>query len=419
MSMTGVRIAKRRAIAARLLAFLLLVLVFVVPVASASAVPATPKLVVTDPSSSQEEPANIILPSVLGEAEPEDGVILEGVPRRFESGIGPVRNTVERATANPSYEIEIFNSTECLGSIVAHGTAATLEGVGIPVAVNANAKTTLSALQIDPNDRSEPSGCSNALTYWEGDVPPELEGGGGGGGERGGTGGEGGSGEAGGGEAGGATGPGSNAGTLSTAQTGTSSSHSSIGASTPAGPRPNPPSLHLVPSARANDLTPLVAGSAPGAETVVVYDTANCSGAPVAKGAASQLSAGFEVSVAKNSSTIFSAVAIAAQHSACSEPVSYTEDSTAPRTRITMGPGVKTRKHKAVFRFTDITEDPPGTTFACKVDKAKWKPCSSPFDMRHLKPRHYVVAIRATDLAGNVERKPVKRHFIVVPALGR
>ena len=53
------------------------------------------------------------------------------------------------------------------------------------------------------------------------------------------------------------------------------------------------------------------------------------------------------------------------------------------------------------------------------VDKGKWEPCSSPFDVKHLKPRHYVVAIRATDLAGNVERKPVKRRFIVVPTLGR
>jgi hypothetical protein len=401
---------------ARLLVFLLPVLAFGVPVASASAAPATPNLVLTDPSSSQEEPANVTSPSVLGEAEPEDGVILEGVPRRFELGIGPVRSTVEPATANPNYEIQIFNLAACHGPEIAHGTAAALETVGIPVAVDANSKTTLSAIQIDPNDRSEPSGCSNALTYWEGNVPPELEGGGGsGGGETGGSDG----GEPGGGEVGGGTGPGPTTGTSSTTPASTSSSHGSIGASTPAGPKPNEPSLHLVPSARANDLTPSVAGSAPGAEAVVIYDTANCSGTPVAKGAVSQFSAGFEVSVAKNSSTIFSAVAIAAQHSVCSEPVTYTEDSTAPRTRITMGPGVKTRKHKAVFRFTDITEDPPGTTFACRVDKAKWKPCSSPFDVKHLKPRHYVVAIRATDLAGNVERKPVKRRFIVVPALGR
>jgi hypothetical protein len=399
---------------ARLLAFLLPALVFGVSVASASAAPATPKLVVTDPPSSQEAPANFTLPSVIGEAEPKDGVILEGLPIRLESVIGPVWNTVEKPTANPNYEIQIFNSTECLGSVIAHGTAATLEGVGIPVAVNADSKTTLSAIQIDPSNPSEPSGCSNPLAYWEGNVPAEPGGGGTGGG-----GGESGGGAAGSSEAGGGTGPGSTTESSSTPSAGTSSSQGSLGASTPAGPKPSAPSLHLLPSARANDLSPLVAGSAPGAETVVIYGTPNCSGTPVAKGAPSQLTAGFEVSVAKNTVTIFSAVAIAAQHSGCSEPVSYTEDSTAPRTRITMGPGVKTRKHKAVFRFQDITEDPPGTTFACKVDKAKWKPCSSPFDVKHLKPRHYFVSIRATDLAGNVERKPAKRSFIVVPSLGR
>jgi hypothetical protein len=401
-------ITKRRAIGARLLVFLLPALVVGMTVSSASAAPATPKLVVTDPPSSEEAPANVILPSVMGEAEPEDGFILEGVPIHFGSVIGPVWDTVEKPTANPNYEIQIFDSTECRGSAMAQGTAATLEGVGIPVAVNADSKTTLSAIQVDPSNPSEPSGCSNVLSYWEGNVPPEP---GVGGGESGGGG-------AGGGEGGGASGSGSTTGTSSTTPAGTTSSHGSIGASTPAGPKPNAPNLHLLPSARANDLNPLVAGSAPGAGSVAIYGNANCSGAPVAKGTPSQLSAGFEVSVGKNSSTIFTAVAIAAQHSGCSEPVSYTEDSTAPRTRITMGPGVKTRKHKAVFRFEDITEDPPGTTFACKVDKGKWKPCSSPFHVKHLKPRHYVVAIRATDLAGNVERKPVKRRFIVVPSLG-
>ena len=104
------------------------------------------------------------------------------------------------------------------------------------------------------------------------------------------------------------------------------------------------------------------------------------------------------------------------QRSACSDTATYTEDSTAPRTRITMGPGVKTRKRKAVFRFKDITEDPPGTTFACKVDKKGWKPCASPFHIKHLKYGKHQVRIRATDLAGNHERKPVKRRFIVVRA---
>ena len=56
------------------------------------------------------------------------------------------------------------------------------------------------------------------------------------------------------------------------------------------------------------------------------------------------------MTVPENTATTFSAVSIGAQRSACSDPVTYTEDSLAPRTRITMGPGVKTRKRKAVFR---------------------------------------------------------------------
>jgi hypothetical protein len=174
----------------------------------------------------------------------------------------------------------------------------------------------------------------------------------------------------------------------------------------------------MLPSERANDLTPSVAGSAPGASSVTIYPSANCSGSPVAKGTPAQLAGGFQVSVPKNAATTFSAVSIGAQHSACSDPVTYTEDSLAPRTRITMGPGVKTRKRKAVFRFTDITEDPPGTTFKCKVDKARWKPCASPFRMKHLKLGHHALKIRATDSAGNRERHPVNRRFIVVPPAG-
>ena len=171
----------------------------------------------------------------------------------------------------------------------------------------------------------------------------------------------------------------------------------------------------MVPGERANDLTPSVAGSAPGAVSVVVYSGSNCSGSPIANGTPAELSAGFQVAVPKNSTATFSAVSIGAQHSGCSDPVTYTEDSTAPRTRITMGPGIKTRKHSAIFRFKDVTEDPPGTTFVCKLDKKKWKPCSSPFHLKHLKLGHYLVSIRATDAAGNVERKPVRRRFIVIP----
>jgi hypothetical protein len=386
--------SERRAISARLSACVLVAFSMALCIVStaAAAAPPAPRLVTTNPGSTEGSPATSVTPAVLGEAEPEDGIIIESVRLGARAVLAPVTMTVKTPTAHPGYEIQIFNGAECPGPPVATGTAKTLEETGITVGVVANAKTILSARQIDPIVPAEPSGCSNPLSYWEGQIPVQETS-----------------------PSGGSTGGGSGSG-------GPGSSEpppgSAVGPAAPAKGKPDAPSIHTSPSGRSNDLTPLVVGSAPGAGSVAIYRSSDCSGTPVAKGSPSQLSSGFEVSVAENVATTFSALAIASQHSSCSSPVTYTEDSTPPRTRVTMGPGVKTRKRKAVFRFKDVTEDPPGTAFACKVDKAKWKPCSSPFHLKHLKLGSYVVAIRATDLAGNVEPKPVKRSFIVVPPAG-
>lgn len=354
---------------------------------SAAAALPVPRLVTTDPSSSEAASATSVTPLVLGEAEPGDGVIIESIRLGTRSLLAPMTRA---GTKNPTYEIQIFDGVECTGAMVGAGRAEALEGAGIPVSVVADTKTTLWAWQVE-SGTSERSECSNPLPYWEGNVPP-------------------GQGSSSGGDSeGGGSGQGSGGATLGGA----------IGPGSTASGKPDAPRIHTNPGDRANDMTPLVVGSAPGANSVLVYASANCSGSPVANGAPSQLSSGFEVPVVKNAETTFSAVAIGSQHSGCSSSVTYTEDSTAPRTRVTMGPGVKTRKRKAVFRFKDVTEDPPGTTFRCRVDKAKWKPCISPFRLKHLKLGHHVVAIRATDLAGNVERNPVKRRFIVVPSSGR
>jgi hypothetical protein len=394
--MTAVRILKRRALVARLLTCAVPFAIALTGTASAYAKPVAPFLVTTNPPSSEEATAASTSPAILGEAEPEDGIILKRTPFSTGALVGPVTHTVEKPTAHPNYEIKIFQSAECLGSVVASGTASTLEEAGITVSALADAATTFSALQVDPEHTSEPSLCSNPLTYWEGNAPTKpVEGGGGAGGGTG----TGESGNSGGTAPGGATSTGTSTG---------KSSNSGVGGANPAGGKPHAPSLHMIPGERANDTTPSVAGSAPGANTVTIFAGANCSGTPVAKGTPGQLGAGFEVSVTENASTTFSAVSIGAQRSACSDPVTYTEDSLAPRTRITM----------AVFRFTDITEDPAGTTFKCKVDKAKWKPCASPFRIKHLKLGRHALKIRATDTAGNVERMPVKRGFIVVSPLG-
>jgi hypothetical protein len=187
----------------------------------------------------------------------------------------------------------------------------------------------------------------------------------------------------------------------------------------PSGDPPAPPHLRVTPGGRANDNTPLVSGPAPGAASVRVFASSSCGGAPVAKGSAGQLASGLQVSVPDNAAIAFSAISVGAggAQSRCSSPVYYVEDSTIPHTRITMGPASKTRKHSAVFRFTDTTEDAPGTTFLCKVDRARWKQCSSPLRLKRLRVRRYVVRVKATDVAGNAETRAATRRFKVVPAL--
>jgi hypothetical protein len=112
---------------------------------------------------------------------------------------------------------------------------------------------------------------------------------------------------------------------------------------------------------------------------------------------------------------VFSAVAVSdGGQSSCSNSVQYVEDSTPPHSRITMAPAAKTRHRTVVFRFTDTTGDPAGTAFFCKVDKRKWRLCSSPLRLQGLHLAKHTVEVKATDPAGNAETRPAKRSFKVV-----
>jgi subtilisin family serine protease len=87
------------------------------------------------------------------------------------------------------------------------------------------------------------------------------------------------------------------------------------------------------PDSPANDNTPEVKGSAETGSTVRLYTNAACSGSPAAVGtAATFASPGLTVPVADNSTTTFRATATdaAGNTSACSEGLSYTEESSVP-----------------------------------------------------------------------------------------
>jgi hypothetical protein len=286
-------------------------------------------------------------------------------------------------SADPDATISIYANPSCTGTPENTGTAEEFEAFGIEVAVNDDTQTTFYAKAVVAGFASTCS--SSSLTYIE-QTPPTAE--------------KGGTGSGGGGGSSGSGGGGSIAPASPVSQPGP----------------PAAPQLRTVPGGIGNDVTPTITGSAPGATTVFVYASSNCTGQPVARGSADQFgSSGFEVQVAANSSATFTAVAgVAGAQSGCSAPVTYVEDSLAPHTRITMAPAAKTSKRSAVLRFTDTTGNVPGTTFFCKVDRAKWKSCASPFSVRHLKSRTYTVSVRAVDEAGNAEAKGATRRFKVI-----
>jgi hypothetical protein len=370
MSKPSANAVERRATSARLslrLPFILAAFaasVLLVPVAQAEQ-PDPLTLTDSDPTSTPAQPAQSLTPRLMGRGDGGITTVFGGVSQAGSPGASVI---------DDDNLVWIYANAGCTGTSDWTGTVNEIEGAGIEVEATPDSDTTYTAKRVDPEDGAE-STCSNPFIYWHSTTPvtPPPGGGGGPGGE---------------GPSGGTTAPGGSA--------------------------PQAPRIRSLPAGRANDNTPTIAGSAPGAATVKVFATPNCGGSVVVKGSAAELAAGLPVKVADNTTTAFSAVAVGGGESACSAPIAYVEDSAAPRTRITMGPGVKTRRRKAVFRFADVSGDPPGTTFRCKVDRKKWKQCHSPFKLKRLGFRRHVLRVRAIDLAGNAEAKGAKRSFKVV-----
>lgn len=324
----------------------------------------------TNPHSEATKPANSTTPRVLGG---EEEIIVSVV--RF----GPSR-PIAAAGGNPSNVVKIFTNPTCQeGTEVATGTLSELQTSGIQVEVAPDSETTFYANQAEPSELENPSPCSTqGVTYYESSTVVEEP-------------------PVGGGEGGGGS------------PLGGGQPSAGVSANAPVAPR-----LRTVPFGRANDNSPLVTGSAAGAERVKVFTNSSCAGAPVANVSAAEFSAGIAIHVDDNTTTNFAGVSVSAgKQSFCSPPATYVEDSSPPRVRITMGPGVKTRRHKAIFRFSAGSED-LGASFRCRLNRGKWRPCHSPFKLKHLHFRRYVLRVRGTDAVGNTTPKPAKRSFKVI-----
>jgi hypothetical protein len=82
--------------------------------------------------------------------------------------------------------------------------------------------------------------------------------------------------------------------------------------------------------------------------------------------------------------------------------VTCAPDTTAPNTFFGKKPAKTTRNRRASFRFRS-TE--PGSKFACKLDKKRFRPCPATKTF-FVKPGRHALRVRATDAAGNVDRTP-------------
>jgi hypothetical protein len=93
-------------------------------------------------------------------------------------------------------------------------------------------------------------------------------------------------------------------------------------------------------------------------------------------------------------------------------------DRTPPETTITSGPASVSADPVPSFTFT---ASEPGSTFECRLDALAFSPCSSPTVTPPLADGAHVLAVRATDAAGNVDPTPATygftiRHLVPVSA---
>lgn len=281
-------------------------------------------------------------------------------------------------SADADSTVFLYANASCSGAPLASGSATQFGEGGIVVPVADNTTTTFYAKAAWAEI---PSPCSSTSVTYQEVTPPPASGGGGAGG-----------------------------GTTDPPVTGAPLVD-------PPG-KPSPPQLRTVPGRIANNLTPVVIGSAPGASSVKIFGSSDCKPPLLAKAPASALAAGIPVQVAPNSTVTFYGRSVdgGGDESACSSaPAIYTDDSIAPRTRITAGPGAKTVKPTVVFRFADVTAGPL-TSFLCKLDSKRWKPCAPPLRLKHLGRKRHLLRVKAYDAAGNREKTGAKRSFQVISA---
>jgi len=82
----------------------------------------------------------------------------------------------------------------------------------------------------------------------------------------------------------------------------------------------------------------------------------------------------------------------------------------APHTTITAGPSGITTSPSASFGFASSEA---GSTFECSLDGSSYEPCTSPTTYPQLAEGTHTFLVRATSPAGEVDRSPAQRTWVV------
>ena len=182
------------------------------------------------------------------------------------------------------------------------------------------------------------------------------------------------------------------------------------------GPPDAPTITATTPGSPANNNSPTVRGTlgAGNPTEVLIFATANCREPTLARATAAEFTGtGIAITVADNTTTPLSAMAIGESYSGCSNTISYIEDSSPPNTLIDSGPKGLTNNPSPSFAFRSPQ---PGVSFECRLDPSAggtWAPCSSPKAYTGLAQGPHRFEVRAIDAAGNTDPSPAVRTFNV------
>ena len=83
----------------------------------------------------------------------------------------------------------------------------------------------------------------------------------------------------------------------------------------------------------------------------------------------------------------------------------WTVDLTPPQTRIDRGPGALSVERSTSFAFS---ADETDARFECSLDGGSFEPCGLPHELAGLTDGEHSLAVRAVDLAGNVDASPAR-----------